>query len=613
VLLAYADCRLFFFLFNKSNFPDIGFLDFLKVSWFGIRFDLVPLLYSNALLIVVLGFPVNISNNKIVRWVLKFLFLITNGVALFANCVDFAYFEFIHKRTTFDVFKLMSEQADMGALLPLFLKDFWYVFVIGISFIVALNFLFNAFFKWYDKNKEVETNTLKSIALKSIVFVFIIGLTIIGMRGGLQLIPIDVVNAGDNVSPNSIPLVLNTPFTIAKSTSLTSMEEKKYFSEVEVNKIYSPYHINESGTKFINSNVVIILLESFSKEYTGIGGKISYSPFLDSLMKESYCCVNAYANGKRSIEGIPAVLSSIPSLNEAYLNTVYSSNKISSLASVLKSKGYNSSFYHGGKNGTMSFDSYCKLAGIEDYYGRTEYNNEADADGSWGIWDEPFLLNYAKELNQMKQPFVSTVFTLSSHHPFTIPDKYKQQFKGGDLPIYKCVQYTDNALRLFFNKIKKETWYKNTLFVVTADHTGAPSDDFAYSAVGSFQIPLMYFKGDNSLKGVDSSITQQIDIMPSVLGQLNYDEKYFAFGTNIFDSTATRYAINYHNDQYQYFYKNVMCSFNGKETKEIIEITGRRLYVLPNLNTCIYKPEIEKRLKALVQVYNRSLIRNQME
>ncbi len=613
ILLAYADCRLLFFIFYKSNFPDIGFIEYLKVSWYAIPFDLVPIIYSNILLILMLIIPFDFTGNKIYRKILKVLFLLTNGVTLFANCADLAYFDFIHKRTTFDVFKLMNEQADMGSLLPLFLKDFWYVFVIAIAFVFALNFIFNQFLKWYDKKNFVDENNFKQISLRSLVFVFLSGLTVLGMRGGLQLIPLGMVNAGDNVPPNAIPLLLNTPFSIVKSAELTSLEEKNYFTDAEVDAIYSPFHEKKDTSKFKNMNVVVILLESFSKEYTGIGGKISYTPFLDSLMKQSYSCVNAYSNGKRSIEGIPAALSSLPSMNEAYLNTTCSGNKISSLASVLKKKGYASSFYHGGINGTMSFDSYCKLAGFEKYYGRTEYNNEADADGSWGIWDEPFLLNYATELNQMKQPFVSSVFTLSSHHPFIVPDKYKQQFKGGELPIYKCVQYTDNALRLFFNRIKSEAWYKNTLFVITADHTGAPSDDFAYSSVGSFQIPMMYFKGDNSLKGVDSAITQQIDIMPSVLAQLNYDEKYFAFGTNIFDSTATRYAINYHNDQYQYFYKNKMGSFNGKSLKEIIEINKRSLYSLPNMNSAPEKEELEKRVKAFVQVYYRSLIRNQME
>lgn len=613
ILLAYADCRLLFFIFHKNNFPTIGFVEYLIISWHAIPFDIVSIVYTNILFILFLIFPVDFTGKRILRKIVKVVFLLTNGIALFANCVDLAYFNFIHKRATFDVFRLISEQTDMSALLPLFLKDFWYVFVIAIAFVVALNFIFNQFLKWYDKNKFVDESNVKQISLRSLVFVFLCGLAVLGMRGGFQLIPLGIVNAGDKVQSNAIPLLLNTPFSILRSAELASLEEKSYFTDAEVDAIYSPFHEKIDTARFKELNVVVILLESFSKEYTGLSEGVSYTPFLDSLMKESYLCTNAYSNGKLSIEGIPAALSSLPSMNEAYLNTTCSGNNISSLASVLKKKGFTSSFYHGGTNGTMSFDSYCKLAGFEKYYGRKEYNNEADADGSWGIWDEPFLLNYAKELKQMKQPFVSSIFTLSSHHPFAVPAKYKDRFKGGELAIYKSLQYTDNSLRLFFNAVKMEAWFKNTLFVITADHTGDPSDDFAYSAVGSFQIPLIYFKGDNSLKGVDSAITQQIDIMPSVLGQLSYNERYFAFGTNIFDSTSVRFAINNRNNQYQYFYKNKMCTFDGTNLKEIIEINGRGLYALPNMESCPDKSEMEKRLKAFVQVYYRCLVRNKME
>lgn len=613
MLLAYADGRLLFFLFNKSSFPEVGFIEYLKISWFAIPFDISAIFYSNALFILLLIIPFDFTGYKIYKIILKALFLLTNGIALLANTADLAYFDFIHKRTTFEVFKLMSEQADMGTLLPLFLKDFWYVFIIAIAYIFLLHLFFNWIFNQYEKTKLKEHNTFKQIGLRFVFFIVFIGLTIIGLRGGLQLIPIGIVNAGNNVAPGSIPLVLNTPFSIMTSAKLTTLQEKNYFTEKELSEIYSPIHQSTDTNAFKPMNVVVIILESFSKEYTGLGTKKSYTPFLDSLMNVSYTCTNAYSNGKRSIEGIPAILASIPSMNEAYLNTTYTSNKITSLANVLKKKGYISSFYHGGNNGTMSFDSFCKLAGFDNYYGRNEYNNEQDADGSWGIWDEPFLLNYASELKKMKQPFVSSVFTLSSHHPFAIPTKYKEQFKEGELPIYKCIQYTDHALKLFFNKIKNEDWFKNTLFVITADHTGPAGSDFAYSAAGAFQIPILYYKADQSLKGRDTVVTQQIDIMPTVLGLLNYKGNYFSFGTNIFDTSKTRFAINYHNNQYQCFLENKFCSFDGNQLKEIISVNNQSLQTIdikaPESNSAVF----EKKVKAFVQVHNKSLIRNEME
>lgn len=611
ILLAYADCRLLFYWFNKSSFPEINFFSYLKISFYAIPFDLVALLYTNAIFILILALPIQTLQLTWIRISLKWIFLITNGIAILANCSDFAYFEFIHKRSTFDVFQLMSTQTDFLTLLPSFIKDFWYVFLITILFVFIIHLLYNYFYQKIIVIKNHPTlKTTQQLKSNSIPFLFIIFFTIIGMRGGFQLIPIGFINAGDYVQANSIPVLLNTPFSIMKSAELTTLEEKKFFTEQELKRIFDPMHIASNKRNFKNENVVIIILESFSKEYTGLGIKKSYTPFLDSLMQHSLVFTNAIANGKRSIEGIPAVLAGIPSMQEAYANTIYNSNSITSLASTLKQKGYTSTFYHGGNNGTMRFDSFCKTAGFDVYFGRNEYNNEADADEQWGIWDEPFLKKYAKDLSQMKQPFLSSVFTLSSHHPFKIPEKYKSKFIEGELTIHKCIEYTDFTLREFFNEIKNKPFSKNTLFVITADHTGPPSDDYAYSQVGSFEIPLLFFKADHSLKGIDSTITQQIDIMPSVLGYLNYDVNYFALGNNVFDSTANRFAVNYHNQQYQYFMSTIFGTFDGNKLKEVYQFGNRNYFPL---NTTTEKNDLDKKVKAFVQTYNYSLINNKMK
>jgi phosphoglycerol transferase MdoB-like AlkP superfamily enzyme len=610
ILIAYADCRLLFYWFNKSSFPEINFLSYLKISFYAVPFDLVALLYTNAIFIFILSLPIQTLHVSWFRNILKWIFLITNGIAILANCSDFVYFEFIHKRSTFDVFQLMSTQTDFLTLLPSFIKDFWYVFLITILFVFIIHLLYNYFYQKIIVSSIFQTeNTSKQLKTNSIPFLLIIFFTVIGMRGGFQLIPIGLINAGDYVQSNSIPVLLNTPFSIMKSAELTTLEEKNFFNELELKSVYDPIHVASNQGNFKNENVVIIILESFSKEYTGLGIKNSHTPFLDSLMKHSLVFTNAIANGKRSIEGIPAILAGIPSMQEAFANTIYNSNAITSLASTLKQKGYSTSFYHGGNNGTMSFDSFCKSAGFDVYFGRNEYNNEADADEQWGIWDEPFLKKYAKDLSEMKQPFLSSVFTLSSHHPFKIPEKYKSKFKEGKLPIYKCVEYTDYALKQFFNEIKNKEFYKNTLFVITADHTGPPSDDYSYSQVGSFEIPLLFFKADHSLNGIDSLITQQIDIMPSVLGYLNYDANYFAFGNNVFDSTENRFAVNFHNQQYQYFMKKVLGTFDGNKLKEVFQFGNRNYFPL---NNTIEKNNLDKEVKAFVQTYNYSLINNKM-
>ncbi len=609
VLLIFMDCRVLFYFFNKASFPNLGFLDFIKISFYGLRFDIAALFFINALFILLLAIPYSPMHNRAYRLTAKTIFVLFNTVAVLANCSDFVYFQFTFKRTTFDVFRLMGEQSEFRKLLPVFIMDYWYVFVLCILHVLLLVYCYNRMEKKFHFQKTKPG--ARDFVYQFISFGFVFGFTTLGMRGGLQLIPVSLVNAGDNVENQYIPLVLNTPFTLVKSTELNTFDEKHYYSEKELNQLFDPVKNKtfKDTVPFNKENIVIIILESFSKEYTGLGKRKSYTPFLDSLMKESLVFTNAYANGKRSIEGIPAILAAMPSFSKPYVNTIYSSNKIQSFASILKNKGYTSSFFHGGTNGTMSFDSFCKLAGFDQYFGRTEYNNEADYDGRWGIWDEAFLQFYAARLNEMQEPFVSSVFTLSSHHPFNVPAKYKDKFPKGKMPILECIAYTDFALKGFFESVKKSAWYNNTLFVITADHTGLSEDPFYSNPVGNFQIPLLFYKANSSLKGTDTTFIQQIDILPTVLAHTHYDKPYFAFGNNAFEKQG--YCINMSSNLYQLYAGNNLLTFDGEKTTGFFNFKTDSLLIrnIPGQHKA-EQELMEKKIKAFIQCYNNTIIHN---
>jgi len=438
------------------------------------------------------------------------------------------------------------------------------------------------------------------------------GLSILSVRGGFQLIPIGIIDAGNFVKPPYIPLVLNTPFCIIKSGELYTLDEKKYMSEEEANALVNPikkYAYPDADFKKLN--VVVIIVESLSKEYTKLGKRKSYTPFLDSLMDKSFVYTNAFSNGKRSIEGIPAIVASIPSFQSDYISTVYSNDKIMSLASVLKTKGYTSSFFHGGTNGTMNFNGFCATAGYDKYFGRNEYNNEKDYDGNWGIWDEPFLQRMAKELDEQTQPFLSTVFTLSSHHPFIVPEPYKNKFPEGKLPINKCISYADYSLKQFFNTAQKSKWFANTLFVITADHTGNSEDVLYGNSYGNYQIPLFFYLPGNSLKGYDTIVAQQADIMPTTLAMLKYNQPFFAFGNNLMDSTQNknRFAVNYYNNVYQYFSNDEMSQFNGEK---LLGLYNYRTDSTLAVNIIKERKVSDEKIKAFIQQYNNRVIHNRL-
>ena len=261
----------------------------------------------------------------------------------------------------------------------------------------------------------------------------------------------------------------------------------------------------------------------------------------------------------------------------------------------------------------MGFDSYAKMAEFDKYFGRYEYNNEKDYDGNWGIYDEEFLKYFANKLNTTKPPFFAEIFTLSSHHPYSIPKKYNNKFREGTLPIHKSIEYADFALSQFFKTAQKMSWYNNTLFIITADHTSEASHPFYQNNLGIFSIPILFFKPDSSMKRVSSMTTQQIDIMPSVLDFLNYDKPYISFGNSVFDSTSEHFAINYINNTYQLIENGYILQFDGKQVLSLYNINKDSLLNQNLINSdIVIENYLNKKIKAIIQSYNNRLINNKM-
>lgn len=616
LLSVYAVCRLLFYFFNYSNFADLNLWELIKIMVVSTRFDLSVIVLTNFLFIVLYLFPVPFREKRFYRILLKWLFISINSIAVLANCVDLVYFQFTLKRTNASVFNFFSGTIgnDLGNLLPVFFKDYWYVIIVWLLLVYALYFMYTK----YERTTSLIWAS-KQYGIQVLVFIVTSGLAILVYRGGFQLKPITVVSAGEYVSSKFIPLVINTPFSIIKTMDVKAIEPSenwKIENEAELKRLYNPRHRGHTG-KFRRPNVVVIALESFSKEYIGSlnGRPTGFTPFLDSLISQSLTFTNAYSNGKTSIDGIPSIVAGIPTwMNEPYITSPYGSNHIQSLASLLKQKGYYTAFFHGGTNGTMGFDAFANLAGYTDYYGRKEYNNDKDYDGNWGIWDEEFMQFTANTLNKKQQPFHATLFTLTSHHPYPIPQRYKEKFKGGSLPIEKGIRYADYALEHFFETAKKMPWFKNTLFVLAADHTGISEDLFYTNAVGNHMIPIIYYMpGSSRLRGMDTTLTQQIDILPSVLDYINYPNPYFAFGNSVFDERAPHFAFTFNYGIYQLMENNYFLQFDGDRSTNLHYFAKDSLLNNNLINTdTAAAVRMDKKIKAILHTYQQSLINNKM-
>ncbi len=437
-------------------------------------------------------------------------------------------------------------------LLPQYLRDFWFV---PLLLLILLIFLVLIFVRL--RPTKLEGKGAGFYGKHILSFIVVMAFAVICIRGGFQLKPISLVTAGQYAPPSHVPLVLNTPFSMIKTWSQSEVKEVRYFSNEK--KMLAVFHPVKQASKrdWHPRNIVIIILESFSAEYSAFlnpgmesSGYKGYMPFLDSLMAQSLS-FRGYANGKRSIEAIPAIVAGLPSwMNNDYITSSFAGNRIHTLANLLKGKSYHTSFFHGGNNGTMNFDAFARMASFGEYYGRKEYGNDADFDGKWGIFDEAFFAFFARKLSTFPQPFLSVFFSLSSHHPYPIPARYKGKFPGGTHPIHESVAYTDHALRMFFRKASAMPWYRNTLFVITADHTPEPGLPLYRTRLGNYLVPILFFDPDTNLQAFPAKTVQQIDIMPSVLDYIGFRESYVCFGSSVFDPAAPRYALSYLNNSY---------------------------------------------------------------
>ncbi len=567
--------RLFCYAVNGAMFPNVSGAHLWEMMAGGMRFDLTAVLYLSSLYIIgeLLPLPLGWRENKVYQQVLKWLFLVPNGLGILVNMIDIVYIRFTDRRTTCTFFSEFANDNNLWRILGQGIFEYWYVTLFGLA---VLAVLFWGFRETPNSTKPVldQHLTLIKCIFQWVVFVVSIYFSVIGIRGGFGRYtrPITISNAMQYVNtPRETALVLNTPFSLMKSLENTRYVEPQYFSADEL-----PQHMNPEnkvqGTRDkvqgTRDNIVVIILESFSKEYIG-----RYTPFLDSLLAESLTYEYSFASGRKSIDAMPSILSSIPSLIEPYIVTPYSTNSVSSIADCLKRKGYQTAFFHGAPNGSMGFLAYARSAGFEQYYGMDEFGDKSEYDGTWAIWDEPFLQYYAKTMSTMQEPFMTAVFTASSHHPFKVPAQYKDSFPKGSLPIHKTIGYADYALRRFFETASQQPWFERTLFVITADHTNELETPEYTNAKGLYEVPIAFYHPHSSFfKGQREGVISQTDIMPSVLMYVDYDEPFVAFGEDaVTDIKRHPYAVCYNAPLYQIFSDSLLVQFDGEQVVAVYD------------------------------------------
>lgn len=602
VVFIFQICRILFYLFNSDAFGNVDIYAFLG----GLQFDLSAIGYINLVFILAHLIPGNFKYKINYQKILKIAFYSVNLLFIATNFVDFEYYKFTGRRSTFGLITATGMENEIGGLLLSFLVEFWYL---------PLLLIFTGVLFWKSLGNlktTISTSTSgRQILKESLILIVALSIGMLMGRGGFRKKPIRIVDAISYSETGNTALILNTPFSILKTIGKKeTLENPNFYDEVTLNQLFNPVVETHPSATFNKKNVVIIILESFGDENVGVG----FTPFLDSLQMQSFSFKNGFANGKLSIDAVPSTLSSIPSLmNNSLITSSYSLNEIYGLPKILKNNGYSTSFFHGAFNGSQNFDQYCKVAGFDAYYGKDEYVGPESFDGKWGVYDEDFMQFFCSKLNNFKQPFFSSIFTISSHNPYKVPEKYKGKFPKGKTKILESIAYTDYALKQFFETAKKQDWFANTIFVITADHTSSePILAKHKTNVGKFRIPILFFDPSNpELKGSSDQNFQQIDIMPSLVDYLNIKTKMVTFGKSY--KSEKNFAVYYLDNIYHYLNDNYYMAFDGKKAIGLYDFKKDELLKNNLLKTDTKVAlKMEKFIKAYIQSFNSRVIQNKL-
>ena len=614
VYVFYFIARMLFYFYNAAivEVNDIG--DFLKISYYGLAFDTTAILYINGLFILLSILPFFINTKAIYQNFLFWLYFSTNLVFYALNFIDFIYYKYNFSRLTLAAWDIVKHEESKGGMLFRFLITYWHVFV--LYFLVVALWIF--LYKKVKIKHNLRADSRLNYIVKSVVGVLIIAtLSVGGIRGDFKKStrPINLVDANRHVDKiQQADLVLNTPFTFLRTLGISSFKKKDFnIPEKVIEEHFKPikYYTSNDPSK---PNVVLIITESLGREYCGAFNKnvpiknyVSYTPFLDSLAQHSMIYTNAYANGYKSIHGMSSIISGIPSFKDAFTSSAFAQQKIESMVSTLKSKGYDTSFFHGAPNGSMGFLGYGNILGFDHYYGKTEYNNDADFDGSWGIWDEPFLQFMNATISKKQQPFFSTVFTVTSHEPYVIPEKYEGKFPKGNIPMHQCVGYTDYAFKKFFEAAQKEPWFSNTIFIITADHCNQVNyfENFYDDIMNRLAIPILIYKPNSDIVGESNEIAQHIDIFPTLMDMIGYDKPFRSWGRSLLtqENDIEPYLINYNSNNYYFMKDGYICLFDGTKAIGFYDIADRKLTHNLIANRTQKMNDLEIQCKGFIQDY----------
>jgi phosphoglycerol transferase MdoB-like AlkP superfamily enzyme len=620
--------RTVFLLYNTDQARAMSWMDILLGYSVGFRFDLATIFIFNGIILLFLSLPLALHRRRVTYKVCNILLVLANMPILVVNAIDVVYYSFAEKRLTHELF---TTQSDFGSFKPAMLAEYWWLFVIFLGMTVAMYKMLNYFALRYIDFHEKRPLTRRWMWSGAFV-----ACMYMGMHGGWQTSSLSISKAyvGDSFFSGSMGL--NSAFTILTAVDWQQQEAMHNIPEAEAVTVaramlkhpwdraylrsdYPLLRQTEFAEPERHYNVVFLIIESLNARDIGIlngaSAKESLTPNLDTLARHARVYRRYFANGTRSVESLPALLNSIPDIfDRPTIGSHFMQNSHYGLPAMLGERGYGTSLFCGSHNGTMGFDKYAKVSGIGQYFGMNEYPySERDFDGYWGCADGPFMQWMAGKQQEMKEPFMSVLFTISNHHPFNLPQDAGPEIEK--LPVskmQKTVKYTDQALGAYFREVRKQAWSKNTIFIITGDHCFHEKSDPGRTFMENFHVPL-FLIGPGIEPGFDDRIGQHVSIMPTLISHMRLRTMHASTGLSLLGDTPKPFAINNLMNIASLAQGDLALSSSLDKVHAVCRNEGRRWLEAKDGTVSVRKKlELEYKLRCLFQVYHNTRIKNKL-
>lgn len=549
--------RVLLITIYSDKMQDFSFSEYFKIFIFGIRMDTI--ISSIVLVIPLIIFTIAKTNSeKFFSYFLKYYTLVVISSLIFIEIATFAFIDQYNVRPNYIFIEYIAFPKQ---IFDMIVENCLFELILAITTITIFTIVFLKKF-----NKDILSEVIYTdIKYRMAVFIPILLVLFLGARSSLGLRPANISDAlwSDNrtaneITKNSLHSVLtdiyrNIKYKDSQKLALEygKIDMNDAFKNVQTllgvsDKSTSLKRLNASHFKNTNTkNIVFILEESLGARFVeAVGGEKGLTPNLNNLAKEGLLFTNAYSNGTRSnraLVGISTGFLAIP--GEQLLKRNKAQQDFFSIAKLLKPYNYKTSFMYGGESRFDNMGNFFMGNGFNNIIEQKDFDNPSHV-GTWGVSDEDLFVkanNEFKKLYEKKQKFASLVFTLSSHAPFDIPKGKVKEYVGDEPHLKTAIKYADYALGKFFELAKKEEYFKDTIFVVLADHNlRFSADDMV--PVKEFQIPaLIIADGIKPMKC--KKITTQPDILATALDMTGLDLEYPILGNSIFNPNKKDFAL----------------------------------------------------------------------